>query len=128
MRPVRLFLLTAAFVGTVGLLPAAAVPITYVQTGFGSGILDDVVFGTVEVPLAFTITALGDTDNVAGCGSPCLYNDNTSASITISGVGSFDFISPTRYFANLGVVGFSRAGAGGLDLFDGPNAPIWDMV
>lgn len=107
---------------------AFAVPITYVHTGSGSGTLGDHHFGDLA-PVAFTINALGDTANVQSCGGGCLYNDNTSASITISGLGTFDFITPTRYFSNVGVVGFSRADSGGLDLFDGPADPVgWDMV
>ena len=106
---------------------ASATPISYTDTGFGSGTLNGVAFGGAA-PLAFTITALGDTANRLSCGGACLSNDNTSASITITGLGTFAFVTPTRFFANVGIVGFSRAGVGGADLFDGPNIPAWDML
>jgi len=124
MRSTRLFLLTLLLVGAVSVVPAAAVPITYVHTGFGSGNLDGVEFGALA-PVAFTITAVGDTDDVAACGAGCLENYNTSASISIAGLGTFDFLDVTHFFENLGVVGFSR-GAG--DLFDGPALSGWDMA
>jgi hypothetical protein len=51
----------------------------------------------------------------------------------IDGVGSLLFVSPTRTFVNnsLDLVGFSRAGSSGLDLFNGPTASVfasWDML
>jgi hypothetical protein len=105
---------------------ASAVPITYVHTGFGSGTLADVAFGAAA-PTPFIITAVGDTANVQSCGSSCLFNDNSTASIDITGVGTFVFITLTRYFGNVGIVGFSRAGTNGSDLFNGPASPVWDM-
>lgn len=115
----------AAAVSAVSVVQAS--PITYVHTGFGSGTLDGVSFGALA-PVAFTINAASDTDNVTSCGGSCFYNDNVTASISIDGVGSFGFITATRYFANVNIVGFSRAGAGGLDLFDGPVVGVWDML
>jgi hypothetical protein len=118
------------FVGAVSVLPSVAAPITYVHIGFGSGSLDNVAFGAAA-PLAFTITAVGDTANVVSCFAPCLSNNNIAASIAISGLGSFDFITATRYFANVGIVGFSHAGISGaemFDLFNGPAIPPWDML
>lgn len=108
---------------------AQAVEIHYTHTGSGSGSLNGVAFGAAA-PVAFTITAIGDTANIASCGGGCLYNDNLSASITIDGLGSFDFVTGTRYFYNSGVglVGFSRAGVGGFDLFNGPHVVAWDMA
>lgn len=127
MRSARLLLFSVIFVGSVSVLPAVADTITYIHTGSGSGTFDGVEFGATA-PLAFTITAVGDTANVVSCGGPCLYNDNITASIAISGLGTFDFITATRYFANSGVVGFSRAGTSGADLFNGPDIPPWDML
>ena len=106
---------------------AFATPITYIHTGFGSGTLGGVAFGAAA-PLAFTITAVGDTNFVTSCGATCLNNDNIDADIQIAGLGTFDFTTATRYFANVGIVGFSRAGAGGSDLFNGPAIGAWDMV
>ena len=106
---------------------ASATPISYTDTGFGSGTLNGVAFGAGG-PLAFTITALGDTANVISCGGSCLYNENTSASIAITGLGTLNFVTATRFFANVGIVGFSRGGGGGLDLYNGPLIPPWDML
>lgn len=105
---------------------AQAVEIHYTHTGFGSGTLGGTAFGAVA-PVAFTITAVGDTANIASCGGACLSNDNLSASISIAGVGSFDFITATRYFSNVGIVGFSRADFG-VDLYNGPALAAWDMT
>ena len=82
---------------------AQASPITYVHTGFGSGTLGALSFGATA-PSAFTINAAGDTDNIQSCGDDCLYNDNTLASITISLLGTFDFLVLTRYLSHNGVV------------------------
>jgi hypothetical protein len=128
MRAARLLLFTVIFVGAVSVLPAVAVPITYVHTGFGSGTLGADAFGAAA-PLAFTITALGDTANVVSCGAPCLFNENITASIAIDGLGTFDFITATAYFANAGIVGFTQPPPiGGFDLFNGPEIPPWDML
>ena len=120
-----------AFLTIVALATAAsawATPITYTHTGFGSGSLNGAGFGA-SAPLAFTISAIGDTNNVTSCGGACLYNNNTSVSIAITGVGTVTLITPTRYFSNVGIVGFSRAGVSGLDLFNGPAVPGgWNMT
>ena len=119
-----LFLTTAA--------AASAAPITYVHTGFGSGTLDGNGFGAAA-PVAFTINATSDTTTIQSCGVDCFFNNNLTASITIGGLGTFDFLTPTRFFFNDNagdVVGFSRAGGVGGDLFDGPSVPGggWDMT
>jgi len=48
-------------------------------------------------------------------------------------LGDFDFITGTRTFVNnsSSLVGFSRTGGGGSDLFNGPNDAefsVWDML
>ena len=112
---------------------ASAAPISYTQSGFGSGTIDGVAFGSLA-PVAFTITATGDTDNretaMAGPFVVAYFIDNDSASIDIEGVGTFNFTSPTRFFSNVenGLVGFSRGGFGGSDIFNGPNGGGWDML
>lgn len=128
----RVALLSAMALGIATL--ASAAPITYTHSGFGSGTLDGVGFGGAA-PVAFTITAQGDTDNrqsVLGGGIFLIayFIDNDSASIEIEGLGTFAFTTPTRYFSNVenGIVGFSRAGFGGSDLFNGPNGGGWDMT
>lgn len=110
---------------------ASAAPITYTHTGFGSGTIDGVAFGSLA-PVAFTITAQGDTDNIEACfgGSDCVFIVNDSASIEIAGVGTFDITTATRYFSNLDTdtVGFGHAPPVGNDLFNGPTVIDWDMT
>ena len=109
---------------------ASAIPITYVHTGFGSGTLNGITFGAAS-PVPFAITARGDTSNIvsfpAAGGRTGFSNDNITASITIDSIGTFDFITPTRYFSSDGV-GFSRAGLDGADLFSFPAIRSWDML
>ena len=109
---------------------ANSATITYTDDGTGSGTLGGISFSDAS----FTITAIGDTTNrlplPAGYGFSI---DNISASITISGLGTSDFTSGTRFFVNniVSDVGFSRAGIGGLDLFDGPTNgafSTWNML
>jgi hypothetical protein len=115
--------------GLIGLAASAvsASPITMIHDGSGSGTIDGVSFTSV-----FTITTTGNTDDRVNFGSGW-FIDHTSASINIAGVGTFDFITPTRTFVNnnIPLVGFSRAGISGSDLFNGPgNAEFasWDMT
>lgn len=112
-----------AIVAAVGLAAssgaALAAGVTFVHDGsFGSGTLDGAPIG----PAGFSIVATADTANIQDLGG-IFSLDHASASITISGLGTFDFVSPTRTFVNNGsnTVGFSRAGGGGLDLFNGPT-------
>jgi hypothetical protein len=107
---------------------AFATPITYTHTGFGSGRIGAASFSDA----AFTITATGDTANRASS-SGGYFIDNDAAFIDISGLGTFSFLTGTRYFVYNGgnIVGFSRAGSGGLDLFNGPTSNVfgaWDMT
>lgn len=124
--------------GMIGLLAAAvgfcafvadasATPITYVETGLGSGTLGGVAFGSLA-PLSFTITASDNTLNVTSCGAGCLRNDSTLANIQINGLGTFQFTSATAFFANVDTVGFARGGLAGEDLFDGLVTGAYDMV
>jgi hypothetical protein len=107
---------------------ASAAPITYTHTGFGSGTLDGVAFGSTA-PVAFTIISTADTGGVISCGGVCLENPNLTSSIEIAGIGVLDVLTPTRYFHNIGIVGYSRGqAAGGLDLFNGPAVAGWDMA
>ena len=110
-------------------LPSTADPITFVHTGSGRGTLAGAEFGTMA-PLPFTIAATGDTDDRRGFDGG-VFIDHLTASISIDGLGDFDLVTETRTFVNnsVGLVGFSRAGAFGADLFVGPpNAPPWDML
>lgn len=98
---------------------ALAAGVTFTHDGsFGSGTLD----GTPIGPAAFSIVATADTNNIESSGN-VFSLDHVTASITISGLGTFDFITATRTFVNQGlnIVGFSRDGLGGSDLFNGPT-------
>ena len=112
-------------------------PITFIQTGIGSGSLNGVPFG----PSDFTITATGDTGNravpvIPGTSTPIpgeFVIPHDTASIDIAGVGTLTFAEPTLTFVSqpMGAVGFSRSPSG-WDLFDGPvfNPALaaWDMT
>jgi len=80
----------------------------------------------------FVMTASGDTDDRQS-DTGVFWIVHSSASIEIDGVGTFDFITPTRTVVNndFGSVGFSRAPRDD-DLFVGPlNEPefeTWDML
>ena len=107
---------------------AGATTISYTDTGDGSGTLNDVAFSDS----AFTITAIGDTSNRASFGDG-YYIDNSSASIDITGSGTYTFLTATRFFVNNSgqIVGFSRAGINGADLYNGPTNSAfatWDML
>jgi hypothetical protein len=121
--PTILILSAAAFVAR-----SVATPITFTHSGSGSGSIG-AAFGTSP----FTITAIGDTDNRVDLGGGVYFIDHNSALIVIDGVGTFNFITPTRTFFNDGgnIPGFSRAGPNGLDLFNGPQTTLldgWDML
>jgi len=109
--------------------PAAAVPITFIHTGSGSGTLE----GTPFSLSAFTITGIGDTDNRMSVSDYAYFIDHDAASIDIAGLGTLTFLTGTRTFVNydFSVVGFSRGGTGGSDLFNGPTDSAfasWDML
>ena len=108
---------------------AFAAPITFIYSGFGSGSLAGTAFGGTD----FTISAVGDTSNKVSCGGACASIAHNSASITIAGVGTFDFTTGTRTFFSDGanIAGFSRSGVPALDLLNTTPPPLldgWDMV
>jgi hypothetical protein len=120
-----------AFIGSLTLATSSwATPIAFTFTGTGSGTLGGNAFGTTS----FTITETGDTTTVqASPNGHGFFIDDASATIAITGVGTFDFVTATLTFVNnaLGEVGFSRAGPG-VDLYDGPFSAspdlfTWDM-
>jgi len=109
---------------------ASASILTVTQTGTGAGTLNGVAFPVSN----FTITSVMDTANRqpvhTGLG---WFIDNTSASIQLNGLGTFAFLTATRIFVSydLALVGFSRSGSTGADLFNGPsNAAFstWNML
>ncbi len=146
MRLVRLSLIAISLVllPTVTLL---ASPMTITHTGSVSGgftytgdggFEDDSVTWFGES--TFTINATADTLNIGNCvisGEPnldCYYINHDSASITIDALGeTFNFVISTRTFVrnDLGFVAFAWGGAGGDDLYQGPNNAeflTWDMT
>ncbi len=103
-------------------------PITFTDLTTASGTIGSTPF----TDAAITITGIGDTSNLQSFSGGFFINDN-SASIMITGVGTFDFITATRFFVNNTgeIVGFSRAGSTGLDLIDGPSNSAfssWGML
>lgn len=120
--------LTAGLLASTALFLAAAsqaAPITFTYTGTGQGTLNGMEFA----PSDFTITATGDTDL-----RQSFFDIHTithlTASIVIEGVGSFDFITPTHSFANLGInlVGFTRVDGGDLFTVAPGDLGGWDML
>ena len=109
---------------------AAADPIAFRHEAWGpfTGTLNGDAFRASH----FVIDAVGDTTNRVSVGSGVFFIDHDSARITIDGVGVVSFVTGTRTFMNNAVVipGFSRAGSGGDDLFNGPEdiMPYWDML
>jgi len=116
-----LALSSAVFSGT-----SFAVPITFTHSGMGAGSIG----GNAFFSSAFTITALGNTSNVQGSlGIFVLEHD--SASITIDGIGTFDFVTATRTFFNDNVDNPGFGLSSSSDLFDGPTSALldgWDML
>jgi hypothetical protein len=106
---------------------AAAAPITFIYTGSGdySAQLDGVPFSDAD----FTITATGDTDDRQSFANG-FFIEHLTSSISIAGVGTFDFITATRTFVNNtgGGGGFSRSS--GPDLYTGQDPVFfaWDML
>ena len=100
-----------------------ATPIEFIHTGTGSGTIGATSFTNA----AFTITEFSDTSSRQSCGGGCFFIDDAVATIAISGVGTFTFLTGTRTFVNqaISLIGFSRAGAGGLDLFNGPANAVF---
>lgn len=112
---------------------AWAAPIEFTYGGTAQGRLNGVLFGASS----FTISAWGETDSrrvLHGGDGPEGYSiEHQSARIEIAGLGLIHFVSPTRTFVNnqMGVMGFSRGGEAGIDLYDGPTSDAfraWDMT
>jgi hypothetical protein len=114
-----------------GAAQTLAVLITFTHTGVGSGTIDTHSFSDAS----FTITAVGDTvDRYSfsnGNPNTGYAIDHLTASISIVGVGTFNFTAGTRFFVSNTnqTVGFGRDN--GWDLFDGPTSSAfsnWDML
>src|SRR3990172_8363597 len=118
MKKVLVNAVLVAFVVMAFAVNANASIITFTHEGTGSYSLD----GSSFVDAAFTITAYGDTTNQDTHGYG-FFIDHDYATIDITGLGTLAFATGTRTFVNTAndIVGFSRAGSGGLDLFNGPT-------
>ncbi len=127
--PRRLFTLAAAAVLALAPVVAEAQSILFRHDGrAGSGTIGDISF----TDRGFSIFASGDI-GARQSYSAGFFIDHLSARIEIEGIGSFDFVTGTRTFVNNAsqLVGFSRAGTTGADLFNGPfNSAFssWDMT
>ena len=125
MKPTALSLGVALALGVASQSPAA--PITFTQEGLGSGTLNNVPFPVSD----FVITAVGDTDDRTSFGKEGFTIVHITASISIDGVGTVDFITATLTFVNneTSFAGFSKFPPLG-DLFDvsDPIFASWDML
>jgi hypothetical protein len=106
----------------------ASATIVCEYTGSGSGKLGEVQFGMSN----FTITAFIDPANCTEVRTGVFAAPNDSATISIAGLGTFDFLVPTKTLANsssghLSNVSFEYGT--GLDLYAVNNllAPSWNM-
>jgi hypothetical protein len=109
------FVLALATVGTLGVVsPVHADPITYTETGTGTGALDGTAFWNALV----TVTVTGDTSNVMNSGPAFFYNTG-SGTVTVAGIGTDTFTDPLQVYAEV-EAGFP-AYAGILDNQGGPS-------
>ena len=125
----RVFMIVMLCVAGIFTLSATADVITFVHE------CETPVSGTLDgepFEATFIITASGDTDDRQS-DTDIFWIVHTSASIEIDGVGTFDFITPTRTLVNndVGTVGLTRAQpAGGLFIgpIGEPEFQTWDML
>ncbi|WP_163130537.1 PEP-CTERM sorting domain-containing protein [Agarivorans sp. Alg241-V36] len=98
--------------------------IEFEYTGTGSGTIG----GQAFTDSFFTITEYSNTDDLQSCSATCQYIDAISTTITIDNVGVFDFVSGTRTFVTNGILGLSRAGQSGMDLYNVFNVGSYDLL
>ena len=137
---IRHSILTMVAIFLIGLsIDAGATPITFSDTGIGSGSLNGVNFSNSS----FTITATDDTSNVVpftninhlGLTNNGYVVVNNSANIEIAGLGTYTFITENGFWVNPAYqgVGFSLISGTNqflADLYDGPISSVfssWDM-
>lgn len=109
------FLRMVASLAFLGASAALATPIQFTYTGVGSGTLNGVPFADS----AFRISARADTSNRQSCTfGVCTFVDHGSASIAISGLGTFDLLTSTRTVVSGDVAFFAHAGQLGPNLYD----------
>jgi len=105
-----------------------AEPIVFTHSGVASGSVGAVSFTNAP----FTITGRADTANRVGT-APVFSIDHDSASISIQGVGDFQFTTGTRTWLSNILVGLGRTAPQPWDLLEGPTTAIvgvlnWDML
>ena len=119
------FLWQGAAIAALSALMLATIPaevsadvLVFTHAGRGDGTLDGVAFPMSD----FVMRASADTSNRQSYTSGW-FIDHTTASVEITGLGEFNILTGTRTFLRYGpgMVGFSRAGTGGADLFNGPK-------
>jgi hypothetical protein len=123
-RPLSVFAFLAALIFSSSAL-AAPIIVTHTATGTISGSTNGNAFGASTV----IFTGYGDTTSRDTIGPNVFDIDHTSATVEIVGVGTYNFITPTRTFVNNQTVGFSRSS--GADLLNGPSDALlgpWEML
>ena len=81
---------------------AEAEPITFTYSGWAHGSMNGTPL--TPAPVYFQLMATADTSAVKSCETSrhCFYVRNDTASTTITGWGTFDFITPTQMITNWG--------------------------
>jgi hypothetical protein len=80
---------------------------------------------------AFTVTGFADTDDIVDLGGGVYYVNHSSTEIVLNGIGTYSFTTDLRTFTNNAIVGLSRAGAFGADLYNSTGDPdllAWDIT
>jgi hypothetical protein len=116
----------ACVLGVMIAVVAKASPITFTDITTASGTIGSTSFTNDPI----TISAASDTSGIVPI-SGGFSLDDSSASVTIGSLGTFNFTTGTRFFVNNTVVGFSRSSTLGADLIDGPSNPAfssWAML
>jgi len=103
---------------------AFATSIGFTDSTTASGTIGSISFSDA----AITIRGFGNDARVVDVGEGYYFLDLSYVTITIQGVGTFKITTPTCFFSNKPLVGFSRAGVDGNDLIDGPTiSQVWNM-
>ncbi len=109
---------------------ASADVVIFTHSGFNaSGTLNGNPFSNTD----FTITGIGNTDNLTSSVANQLDILHDSASIELVGIGTFDFTTPTRtiYIDNRDTVGINKPPTNGGDVYLSDSNPAfdgWDML
>jgi len=111
-------------------IPVVAIPISYIFSGTSSGSISDPTGITNFSEALFTITSIGDTDNIFSIPPNVLTNVSLSASISISGVGLANFTENTHVFVNHAAQGAGFSSSVHFDLLDllNPAFATWDLI